>query len=243
MLEYKGHRAVVYLEQDRDTFFHDRVAARKSPGYRELYRQRAHRQHFPETTLDAFFILFVTPTNKRATQLKTALPGRTVMTKCSRRTASDRLKNSLTTTCFLSRCINVATVKTEPHSSRGSISVCHTPKRLVNSIKGRVGICLVWISIFLPHLLMAPSNKETNNKPVLKFQLRGLTASVFENHSENGSSFYKVSITRTYKDGDTFKSTSAFGRDDLPLVAELSRQSWLSIMDREATESKSKRDS
>jgi len=72
LLEYRDHRVVVYLEQDRDTFFHDRVAARKSPGYRQLSTVRGHRKHFPETTLDFFFVLFVAPTRKRADQLRRA---------------------------------------------------------------------------------------------------------------------------------------------------------------------------
>ncbi|MEZ6133110.1 MAG: hypothetical protein R3C59_30950 [Planctomycetaceae bacterium] len=80
------------------------------------------------------------------------------------------------------------------------------------------------------------NNKETtNNKPVKKFQLRGISASLFENKSENGSPFYKVSMTRTYRDGDEFKTTSAFGRDDLPIVAELSHAAWLEILKQKAS--------
>lgn len=70
LLKHAGVRAVVYLEQDRDTFFHDRVAARKSPGYRELLTTQRHKEHFPSTQLDFFFVLFVTPTQKRAEQLR-----------------------------------------------------------------------------------------------------------------------------------------------------------------------------
>lgn len=69
LLEYDDHKLVVYLEQDRDTFFHDRVAARKSPGYRELLRATKHMSHFPDSTLSQFLILFVAPTAKRADQL------------------------------------------------------------------------------------------------------------------------------------------------------------------------------
>jgi len=70
LLEYKGHRLAVYLEQDRDTFFHDRVAARKSRGYQQLLISKRHREHFPETTFDIFYVLFVAPTRKRAEQLR-----------------------------------------------------------------------------------------------------------------------------------------------------------------------------
>jgi len=89
---------------------------------------------------------------------------------------------------------------------------------------------------------MTNSTKETSNKPAKKFQLRGVSASVFENKSEQGVPFHKVSITRTYKSGDQFKSTSTFGRDDLPLVETLARQAWLEILKREAERSSNKDD-
>ncbi len=69
----------------------------------------------------------------------------------------------------------------------------------------------------------------TSNKPVMKFQFRGISASVFENVSKtNGrdSVFYKVAIQRTYKDGETFKTTNSFGRDDLPVVSLLAQRAW-----------------
>jgi len=80
---------------------------------------------------------------------------------------------------------------------------------------------------------MPNSRKETTNKPVQKFQLRGVSASIFRNRAENGASFHKVTISRTYKEGDQFKTTSTFGRDDLPLVEALARQAWFDILKRE----------
>lgn len=72
VLEYKSIRAVFYLEQDRDTYFYDRVAARKSPGYQRLWEQKGHMAQFPESNLDFFFVLFVAPNKKRRDQLKKA---------------------------------------------------------------------------------------------------------------------------------------------------------------------------
>lgn len=69
LLDYGGHRVVIYLEQDRDTFFHDRVAARKSRGYEQMLAAQGHKAHFSETTLEHFYVLFVTPTRRRADQL------------------------------------------------------------------------------------------------------------------------------------------------------------------------------
>ena len=87
----------------------------------------------------------------------------------------------------------------------------------------------VWILYFpFPHFVMA-NDSQPSTKPVEVFRLRGISARVFENSSKtNGrdSVFYKVSIQRTYKDGDTFKTTSSFGRDDLPIVSLLSSRAW-----------------
>ncbi|MDP1796577.1 MAG: replication-relaxation family protein [Planctomycetaceae bacterium] len=84
VLEFQGQRAVCYLEQDRDTFFHDRVAARKSPGYSGLFQQQLHKQHFPETTLDHFFVVVITPTAKRRDQLQTAFTAKNKGTPAER---------------------------------------------------------------------------------------------------------------------------------------------------------------
>lgn len=101
---------------------------------------------------------------------------------------------------------------------------------------------LVWILYFiLPFLMSTSSKKDTNNKPVNRFQIRGITASVFRNLSDNGIPFFKVSIVRTFKDGEEFRTTTAFNRDDLPIVCEVSRLAWLDVMKREAEEASSKK--
>lgn len=80
---------------------------------------------------------------------------------------------------------------------------------------------------------MATSKKVTN-KPVEKFNLRGISASIFENKSEDGGVYFKATVTRTYRDGDQFRSTSVFSRDDLPVVELLIRKAWVSMMNLEA---------
>lgn len=74
MIDYKGHRGVYYLEQDRGhgRFDHKRVCNRKYPGYVELLRQQQHRKHFPNTTLDRFIVLFVTNDADRRDALRRA---------------------------------------------------------------------------------------------------------------------------------------------------------------------------
>ena len=72
VLSYQDQHVVVLLEQDRDTDFYERVAAKKSPGYRELFVTRGHRKMFPNTTLEFFYVLVITPTAKRREQLRKA---------------------------------------------------------------------------------------------------------------------------------------------------------------------------
>lgn len=60
MLALRGHRKVFYIEQDRNTSGVRQIASAKTPGYAELAARQGHRKHFPETTLPAFSVLFIT---------------------------------------------------------------------------------------------------------------------------------------------------------------------------------------
>ena len=89
--------------------------------------------------------------------------------------------------------------------------------------------------ISVPQFSMTPSKHSV--KPISVFRLRGITASVFANIAEtkNGDvTFHKVNVQRTYKDGNEFKTTSTFGRDDLPIVQLLTDRAWQFILDTEA---------
>jgi hypothetical protein len=80
---------------------------------------------------------------------------------------------------------------------------------------------------------MANNNSsKSSTKPVKVFRLRGISASVFENESENGS-FYKISVVRTFKDGKEFKSTSTFSRDDIPVMLHVSKMAWHFVLSTE----------
>jgi hypothetical protein len=74
-------------------------------------------------------------------------------------------------------------------------------------------------------------------KPVKVFRVRGISASVFQNQSTaegRDAVFYKVALQRTYKDGNEFKTTSSFGRDDLPVARHVLQQAWEFILSAEA---------
>lgn len=56
-------------------------------------------------------------------------------------------------------------------------------------------------------------------KPAHEIKLSRIKATIWENESEHGTR-HNVTIRRLYKDGEQWKSSDSFGRDDLPLVAK-----------------------
>lgn len=64
------------------------------------------------------------------------------------------------------------------------------------------------------------TKKNTVNKPVEELRLGTIKAAIWQNESKNGLR-YSVRITRLYKDGDEWKTSDSFGRDELPLVAKV----------------------
>ena len=57
-------------------------------------------------------------------------------------------------------------------------------------------------------------------RPVHEIRLGRIKAAIWENETQNGSR-HNVTLTRIYKDGDQWKDSTSFGRDDLPLVAKV----------------------
>ena len=55
-------------------------------------------------------------------------------------------------------------------------------------------------------------------KPVYEERLGSIKATVWANQTKNGV-MYNTTICRVYKDGDEWKDTGSFGRDDLLVVA------------------------
>ncbi len=55
-----------------------------------------------------------------------------------------------------------------------------------------------------------------------------IKASIWRNHTKSGER-HSVSIVRLYRNGDVWKESTRFGRDDLPLVAKVSdlAHSWV----------------
>ena len=60
-------------------------------------------------------------------------------------------------------------------------------------------------------------------KPVHEIRIGRIKATIWENETQNGTR-HNVTVSRLYKDGDEWKDSASFGRDDLPLVAKVADQ-------------------
>ena len=56
--------------------------------------------------------------------------------------------------------------------------------------------------------------------PVREVRIGRVRAAIWENETQNGTR-HNVTLSRLYKDGDDWKDSTSFGRDDLPLVAKV----------------------
>ena len=80
-------------------------------------------------------------------------------------------------------------------------------------------------AIALPATVMNATNK---TKPINEVRLGYIKAAVWKNETETGAR-YNVTFRRLYKDGDQWKTTDSFGRDDLLLLGKVADQahSWI----------------
>jgi aryl-phospho-beta-D-glucosidase BglC (GH1 family) len=72
------------------------------------------------------------------------------------------------------------------------------------------------------------SMKTQKQKPIHEVRLGHIKAAVWKNEVENGVR-YNATFSRIYKDGDNWKSTDSFGRDDLLVLAKVAdnAHSWI----------------
>lgn len=70
----------------------------------------------------------------------------------------------------------------------------------------------------------------TKQKPTATLRDGAIKATIWANSNEKGDTFYNVTFSRTYRDGDTFKDTSSFGSKDLLRVARLATKAYDSIV-------------
>jgi hypothetical protein len=67
-----------------------------------------------------------------------------------------------------------------------------------------------------------------SSKPVAKLRLGRISAAIWKNDTDKGPLF-NVSFQRSYKEGDEFKNSQSFGRDDLLVLAKLADQAHTKI--------------
>jgi hypothetical protein len=70
------------------------------------------------------------------------------------------------------------------------------------------------------HQRVQPRQSEAKAKPVHEVRLGRVKAAIWANETENGVR-HNVTISRLYKDGDEWKTSTSFGREELPLVAKV----------------------
>lgn len=78
--------------------------------------------------------------------------------------------------------------------------------------------------------------KNSSNRPVHEVRMGRIRAAIWANETEKGVR-HNVTLTRLYKDGDEWKDSASFGRDDLPLLAKVADQAHSWIFASAATES------
>ena len=65
-----------------------------------------------------------------------------------------------------------------------------------------------------------PRQSDVKQKPVHEIRMGRIKAAIWANETDNGTR-HNVTITRLYKDGDEWKTSTSFGREELPLVAKI----------------------
>jgi hypothetical protein len=74
---------------------------------------------------------------------------------------------------------------------------------------------------------------QKKDEPVHRIPLGRIVAAIWANKAKDGRVWFNVTITRSYKDGDQWKDTSTFGRDDLPIVAKAADMAYAWIWGQE----------
>ncbi len=75
---------------------------------------------------------------------------------------------------------------------------------------------------------------KNSTKPIHEVRLGLIKAAVWKNETETGVR-YNTTLSRLYRDGEQWKSTESFGRDDLLVVAKVAdlTHSWICAQNQE----------
>ena len=81
--------------------------------------------------------------------------------------------------------------------------------------------------------------KTNKQKPIHEVRLGFIKAACWKNETESGVR-YNVTFSRIYKDGEDWKSTDSFGRDDLLLLSKVADLAHTWIFQTQAEENATK---
>src|ERR1019366_8245245 len=70
---------------------------------------------------------------------------------------------------------------------------------------------------------------ETSNAPVHTIRVNGIRASIWKNETDKGPR-YNTTFERSYRDGEEWKNSDSYGREDLLVLAFVSRQAFAWIV-------------
>jgi hypothetical protein len=71
-------------------------------------------------------------------------------------------------------------------------------------------------------------------KPIHEIRLGAIRAAIWANENHTSDVWFTVTVSRLYKHGAQWKDSSAFRRDDLPVVAKIMEMAYAWIWDRQA---------
>ena len=71
-----------------------------------------------------------------------------------------------------------------------------------------------------------------NRKPIHEIRMGRIKAAIWQNETDNGIR-YNVTVGRLYRDGESWKQTESFGRDDLPVLAKVADQAHTFIFQKQ----------
>ena len=80
----------------------------------------------------------------------------------------------------------------------------------------------------------------TKKQPTHTIRIGRVKAAIWKNQTEAHGTQFNVTICRLYKDGESWKDSQSFGRDDLPLVCKVLDQAhtWLFEQKKDSTKDK-----
>lgn len=69
-------------------------------------------------------------------------------------------------------------------------------------------------------------SSSTSNKPLHEVRLGSIKAAIWRDQTHDNKPRFNVSVSRSYKDGDKWKNSEYFGREDLPKVALVMQKAY-----------------